>query len=169
MNLDSIELRLLALLQENADLSNADLAEHVGLSAAAVHKRVQRLRRKGYISRKVSILDKDALGLDLLCYLHLKFKHNIRPDNMSKLSRIAQSYPEILECHTLSGTYDAVMKILVKDHNGLKHLIHSISKDQDIISNTYTSIILEEIKSTTMLPLTHLVQPNEDDKDESGD
>jgi len=157
--MDDIERKLLALLQENAELSNAELGERVGLSTAGVHRRIRRLREKGYIEGVVARLNKARLGLDLLCYLHIIFKNNMNPDNMRELARAIGDRPEVLECYTLTGSDDALMKVLVRDHSALKALLVHISKSQDVIQHVTTSIALDELKETAALPLDRIATP----------
>jgi len=157
--MDAIEHKLLGFLQQDAGLSNAELARRVGLSTAGVHKRIKRLRQRGYIEGSVTRLSKAALGLDLLCYLLITFKENMHPANMDRLKAAVADRPEVLECYMLTGQNDAIMKVLVKDHSALKRLLVDLSKRQDVIGRTSTCIVLDKLKETSCLPLTHLVEP----------
>lgn len=150
--MDAIDAKLLSALQENADVSNRELAEVVGLSAGGVHKRRQRLRQHGYIKKICAILDRERLGLDLLCFLSIKFKDNMRPDNMTQLQQAVNKLPGIVECYTTTGIDDAILKTIVKDHNMLKQLLKSLAESQNVIERVVTSIALEEVKNTSSLP-----------------
>ena len=152
-SLDDIDKEILANMQLNCQISNAELAKKVSLSAAGVHKRVKKLRADGYFRQDVSLLNRDALGLDLLCFLKLSFKQNLNPYNYEKLRDALNDLPEVLECHALTGSVDAILKVLVKDHASLKDFLQRFSESQDCIAHVQTSIVLEEIKATTSLPL----------------
>ena len=154
--MDAIERSLLAILQRDAGLSNAELARRVGLSTAGVHKRIRRLQERGYIEGTVAKLSKEALGLDLLCYLLITLKENMNPANMDRLKRAIADQPEILECYMVTGGNDAIMKVLVKDHSALKRLIVDLSENQNVIGRTNTCIVLDRLKETSCLPLSHL-------------
>ena len=154
--MDAIERKLLAALQEDASLSNAELAQQVGLSTAGVHKRIKRLQERGYIEGTVAKLNKEALGRDLLCYVHISFKENMNPENMGRLRRAIEDQPEVLECYMLTGANDAIMKVLVNDRSALKELIMNLSERQDVIGRTNTCIVLDKLKETSSLPLSHL-------------
>jgi Lrp/AsnC family leucine-responsive transcriptional regulator len=151
--LDATDAILLAELQRNADRTSRDLGETVGLSAGAVHKRVKRLKAQGYINRTAALLDREKLGLDLLCFLLIRFKNNMGPDNMERLQRAVEGLPEVLECFTVSGANDAIIKAAVSDHNALKRLLRELAQAQDVIDRIETELALEALKSSTELPV----------------
>ncbi len=153
ISLDAIDKEILANMQVDCQISNAELAKKVNLSAAGVHKRLKKLRSDGYFKQDASLLNRDALGLDLLCFLKLSFKQNLNPYNYKELRAVLKGFPEILECHALTGSDDAILKVLVKDHANLKDFLLRFSESQDCIAHVQTSIVLEEIKATTCLPL----------------
>ena len=150
---DAVDARLLGLLQVNSQRTNVELAREVGLSAAAVHKRMRRLRDEGVIERYTVILNRRALDLKLLCFIEVRFRDNMRPDNRSQLSRALARFPEVLECFTLTGNNDAIMKVLVRDQEHLKDFVQALAESQEVIDRIYTSLVLDEYKSTTAVPL----------------
>lgn len=152
-HLDDVDAQLLALLQENSLRTHVELAQAVGLSSAAVHKRLKRLRDDGSIERYTVILNRHALGLKLLCFIELRFKHNMGPANRDSLSKALSRFPEVLECFTLTGDDDAIMKVLVRDQEHLKEFVQRLAEAQEVIDRIRTSLVLEEYKSTTALPL----------------
>jgi Lrp/AsnC family leucine-responsive transcriptional regulator len=154
LTLDAIDRALLEALQRDNQRSNADLAASVGLSAAAVHKRIRKLREQGYVQHDVALLDRHRLGLDLLCFLKIAFKQNLSPANYQELRDALGFMPEALECYALTGSVDAIVKVLVPDHVGLKNFLQRLSEAQDLIAHVDTSIVLEDIKATTSLPLS---------------
>jgi DNA-binding Lrp family transcriptional regulator len=152
-HLDDIDRRLLTLLQENADQSHADLAASVGLSAAGVHKRLKHLRQDGYVRKVTAVLDRSKLGLDLMCFLKATFRSNLQPENLADLQRCIRDLPEILECYTVTGSSDALIKIAVTDHIALRDFLQRLSAGQQVIERVETCIVLEEFKEGTELPL----------------
>lgn len=152
-HLDDIDRTLLALLQEDADQSHADLAMKVGLSAAGVHKRLKHLRQDGYVRKVTAVLDRSKLGLDLMCFLKATFRSNLQPDNLADLQRCIRDLPEILECYTVTGSSDALIKIAVTDHIALRDFLQRLSAGQQVIERVETCIVLEEFKEGTELPL----------------
>ena len=152
-DLDPTDLRLLDALQGNNQLSNAELAERVELSGASVHKRIKKLREQGFIAKDTAVLDRKRLGLDLLCLLQLQFKENMKPENTIALRQALATLPEVLECYTLTGTNDAILKVVVHNQGSLKEFMERLAASQNVIEKAYTAIVLEEIKATTELPL----------------
>ncbi|WP_245872675.1 Lrp/AsnC family transcriptional regulator [Deinococcus planocerae] len=151
--LDEIDRTLLALLQEDASLSHVDLARQVGLSAPGVHKRLKHLRQGGYIKKVAAVLDRARLGLDLLCFLKVTFRSNLRPENVAELQRCIQELPEVLECYTVTGSSDAILKIAVTDHFALRDFLRRLAEGQQVIERAETCIVLEEFKEGAELPL----------------
>lgn len=151
--MDEVDKHLLLLLQQNALVSHADMAKRVGLSVTGVHKRLKRLKQEGVIKKNVVVLDRSKLGIDLMCFLKVAFKNNVQASNLSSLETAVRALPEVLECYTLTGTDDAILKIAVRDHVALREFLLRFSQSQDIIGKVETCIVLEEIKEGTFLPL----------------
>ena len=159
-HLDDIDRTLLHLLQEDADQSHADLAARVGLSAAGVHKRLKHLRQAGYVKKVTAVLDRSKLGLDLMCFLKATFRSNLQPENLADLQRCIQDLPEILECYTVTGSSDALIKIAVTDHVALRDFLRRLSAQQQVIDRIETCIVLEEFKEGSELPLGRSADPS---------
>lgn len=144
--MDDMDTHLLRLLQHNADTSHAELGRQVGLSATGVHKRLRRLREDGVIKRTAIVLDRAKLGLDLMCFLKVNFKNNLASPNLDELHGAVSALPEVLECYTLTGTNDAIVKVAVRDHVALREFLQRFSEAQSIIERVETCIVLEEIR-----------------------
>ncbi len=153
MMLDDLDLKLLTLLQEDAETSHANLADAVGLSVTGIHKRLKRLRQEGIIKKVITVLDRNQLGLDLMCFLNVTYKDNVRASNITEMRRAVAKLPEVLECYSLTGTSDAVIKIVVRDHTHLREFLKQLSKVQKVIGRIETCIVLEEFKEGASLPL----------------
>ncbi len=151
--MDEVDRQLLSLLQLNAETSHAELATTVGLSVTGIHKRLKRLKQDGLIKKMVAVLDRSKLGLDLMCFLKVTFKNNLQAPNLPSLEEAVKGLPEVLECYTLTGTDDAILKIAVPDHVALREFLLRFSQSQNIIDRVETCIVLEEIKEGTLLPL----------------
>ena len=151
--MDDIDRQLLALLQHDASTSHGELGERVGLSAAGVHKRLRRLRENGVIKRTTVVLDRQKLGLDLLCFLKMNFKNNLSAPNLEELERAMLALPEVLECYTLTGTSDAILKVAVRDHVALREFLLRFSQSQAVIDRVETCIVLEEIREGLDYPV----------------
>ena len=151
--MDDTDRILLQEVQRRADRSNRELGEQVGLTAGAVHKRLKRLREAGYIRTTAALVDRDRVGLDLLCFLRVRFRANMMPGNVAVLREALAGIPDVLECYTTTGADDALLKVVVRDHDALKALLERIARSQDVIERTTTALALEEIKNVHELPI----------------
>ncbi|MGP7818086.1 Lrp/AsnC family transcriptional regulator [Niallia sp. 01092] len=148
--LDNVDIQLLDLLQKQAELSNIELAKRVNLSPPAIHSRIKRLEKEGFIKRKVAILDHEKLGFDLSCFVFISVNMH-QAEKLEALEKALESMPEILECHALTGEYDFLIKVVNKDRKELEMFGRKLYELG--ITKIQTSLSLREIKSTTVLPI----------------
>src|SRR5699024_4192225 len=150
--LDDIERLLLKTIQNNASLSNVELAKKVNLSPPATHGRMKRLEQEGYIKHYVIILNLENICLDLLCFIYVKTSiHQTVELEAYEAAIVAMS--EVLECHHSTGEYNFLLKVVLKDSSDLKNFIGNKLSSHGSISGIQTSLSYEEVKSTTALPL----------------
>lgn len=150
--LDDRDWRLLALLQDDARVTSAELARKVNLSAPGLQKRLKKLEQRGVIRRYVTLLDREAVGLDLLCFVNVSLAHH-RPDSAERFRDEMKVMPEVLECHYLTGEFDYVMKVVVANHTELERFLFEKLMRVEGVDRVRTSIVLNEIKVSTALPL----------------
>lgn len=148
--LDNVDIRILDLLQKDAQLSNLELSKRVSLSAPAVHARIKRLASEGYIKKQVAILNHEKLGFDLLCFVFISTNMH-QAEKLALLEETLESMKEVLECHCLSGEYDYLLKVACKDRKGLEIFIRKLNELG--ITKIQTSLALREIKDSTVLPI----------------
>lgn len=148
--LDNVDLQLLDILQREVQLSNAELARRVNLSPPATHTRVKRLENEGYIDQQVAILNQEKLGFDLLCYVFMSTNIH-QAKELEELENSLKTMTEILECHCLTGAYDYLIKVVIRDRKELDLFIRKLNKLG--ISRIQTNLSLREIKSSTILPI----------------
>lgn len=149
-DLDAIDRRLLAILQVDATISIAELAERVGLSQTPCWKRLKRLQDTGVIVARVALLDREALDLPLVVFVSVK----TRQHDAAWLETIkkAAALPEVVEFYRMSGEIDYLLKVLVKDiaaYDRFYQRLIAITPLDDVSS----SFAMEQIKFTTALPL----------------
>ena len=150
--LDELDRRILGLLQVDASISSAELARRVELSAPGLQKRLRKLRDGGVIKGQVAILNREAVDLDLLCFVHVTLAHH-QPDGVSGFRRAVQEMPEVLECHHLTGEFDYLLKVVAANHRELERfLVHRLTPTPGV-DRIRTSIVLNEIKASTALPV----------------
>ncbi|RST70819.1 Lrp/AsnC family transcriptional regulator [Siminovitchia acidinfaciens] len=150
---DEIDRKLLNTLQKDATISNVELARRVNLSPPATHTRIKRLEREGVIEQYVTLLNKEKLGFDLICFIFLKATSHQKREN-EQIQKAILEMPEILECHSITGEYDYFIKAVIKNSKDLKNFVAIKLSSLPGISGIYTSISYEELKSTTNLPIT---------------
>ncbi|MEH6891207.1 Lrp/AsnC family transcriptional regulator [Bacillus sp. JJ864] len=148
--LDNLDVQILNVLQQEGQLSNAEVARRVNLSPPATHARVKRLENEGFINRQVAILNQEKLGFDLLCFIFVSTNIH-QAEKLEVLEKAMREMPEVLECHCLTGEYDYILKVVHRDRNELEQFIRKLNMLG--ITRIQTSLALREIKYSTVLPL----------------
>ena len=150
--LDDLDRRLLIQLQGRARASTAALARQFKLSAPGLQKRLRKLEDRKVIRQYATIVSREAVGLDLLCFVHVMLAHH-RPNSVKRFPDRIQRMPEVLECHFLTGEFDYLMKIVVRDHAHLEKFLFEKLMKVDGVDRIRTSIVVKEVKTSTALPL----------------
>lgn len=152
MKLDKTDLKILAALQQDARISNQKLAAAIGLSPTPCWRRVKRLEESGLISRYVTLLDAEAAGLPVTAYLHVSLD-NHHPDTVAAFDRMVQERGEVLECYSMSGEYDYLLKVAARSMSDYESFMsHHLLQEADV-QTANTSFVLKRIKYTTAIPL----------------
>lgn len=152
INLDEIDQALLRILQTDARISNADLARQVSLSPPAVHARMRRLQELGVIRNTVALLDREALGFEMLCLINIRMERHQRPD-IERLRAAVGQMPEVLECYHVTGEFDYQLKVVVRNRKELERFVMDRLSTIPGIGHIRTSLVFSEIKATTALPI----------------
>ena len=150
--LDQYEKRILRLLQEDASLSNAEIAEKVGLSASPCWRRIDRLEREGFIKRRVAILDRRKVGLNAQIFAQVKLNAHGRA-NLDEFAAAIRDLPEVLECYVLMGSVDFLLRIVAPDIEAYEKLFFNRLSQLPGVQEVNSTVALSEIKATTALPL----------------
>lgn len=150
--LDPYEKRILRLLQEDASLSNAEIAERIGLSASPCWRRIDRLEREGFIKRRVAILDRRKVGLNAQIFAQVKLNAHGRA-NLDEFAAAIRDLPEVLECYVLMGSVDFLLRIVAPDIEAYEKLFFNRLSQLPGVQEVNSIVALSEIKSTTALPL----------------
>ena len=152
MHLDELDQRILDELQSDARVANAELARRLNLSPPAVHARVKRLEERGILRGYVALLDREQLGFDMLCFIQISLQlHQV--EQVSHFRATIQQIPEVLECHHVTGEYDYLLKIVVRNRQELERLIMKKLTPIPGVARIHTSLVFSEIKASTELPL----------------
>lgn len=150
MILDEIDQAILRILQSDARISNADLARQVTLSPPAVHARMRRLQELGVIRSYVTLLDREALGYEMLCLISIRMERHQRPD-IERVRAAVGQMPEVLECYHLTGEFDYQLKVIVHNRKELERFVVDKLATIPGIGHIRTSLVFSEIKATTDL------------------
>ena len=150
--LDATDYAILKLVQEDSSRTQLDLAHRVDLSLSGLKKRLRRLQACGVIKRRVTLLNPDALNLNLLCFVQVVLGHH-QPEAARQFCDMVRELPEVLECHALTGEHDYLLRVVARDNRHLQRLLANQLAASPGVDRLLTSIALDEIKSTTVLPL----------------
>ncbi|MFC4308754.1 Lrp/AsnC family transcriptional regulator [Steroidobacter flavus] len=150
--LDTIDLKILNLMQQDASLSTAELAERVGLSQSPCWRRIQRMREEGYIKAQVVIVDRLKLGYHMQMFAQVKMTR-LSESERADFVRQIQGIPEILECYTVFGEMDVMLKIIAPDVMWYQEFIFSTLLKLPGVQDVRSIVTLVEMKSTTAVPL----------------
>jgi DNA-binding Lrp family transcriptional regulator len=150
--LDSLDRQLLAHLQQDARLPTAELARRLDLSGPGLQKRLRKLETYGVIRGYSTVVNREAVGLDLLCFIHVTLAHH-RPNSVKQFPEKIKNMPEVLECHFLTGEFDYLLKVVVANHDHLQKFLFGKLMKAGGVDRTRTSIVVKEVKTSTSLPL----------------
>ena len=150
--LDKKDRKLLGYLQENARISNAELARRIGLSPPGLQKRLRRLQENGIIERFVTLINREALGYDMLCVIQVTMRRH-EPQAIDRFRILVQDMPEVLECYSVTGEFDYYLKIAVRNHRHLERFLMDVLTPIPGMDTIRTSLVLRRIKETTAISL----------------
>lgn len=149
---DDIDRRILAILQQDASLSAAEVAAQVGMSTTTCWRRIQQLEQAGVIRGRVAVLDRAALGLDVMVFVQVRLSTQGR-DALAQFDRAIRDRPEVLDCYTLTGEWDFVLRIVTRDMKEYEaFFLDHLSKIPNVQS-VNSSIAVTVVKESTALPL----------------
>jgi len=148
--IDNIDRQIVTLLQTDARLSNAALAEKVGLTTSTVHERVKKLEKRGIIKGYVAVADAEALGKPMTAFIRLTVGADSTDYIESKKSvlTVCRDEPDVLECHAVAGEDCYILKVRAASPGDLENLIERIRSNARV-SRTTTNIVFSTLKETT--------------------
>ena len=149
--LDKTDIQLLDALQRDATLSMAQLGEVVGLSPTPCWKRVKRLQDEAYITSRLAILDRKKLGLPVTVFVSVRTTQHDETW-LARFAAIVTAMPEVMEFHRMSGDVDYMLKVVASSIDGYDRFYKKLIR-QVGLSGVSSAFSMEQIKSTTVLPL----------------
>jgi len=150
--LSSYDVKILEQLQRNAEQSTAELAEKVGLSQSPCWRRLQRLKEDGYIKSQVALLDRHKLGYELVIFSTFKMQ-TLTEEKRNEFMRKIELTPEIIECHTVFGEMDILVKVIAPSMSWYQSFIFNTLMKLPGVADIRSTVTLAEIKNTTQVPV----------------
>ena len=149
--MDAIDRKILAVLQQDASLSVAEIGQRVGLSSTPCWKRIQRLEADGVILKRVALVDADKIGLGISVFVSVETNDH-SGEWLNRFAKEVGAMPEVMEFYRMAGDVDYMLRVVVRDIQGYdafyKRLIAAIP-----LKNVTSRFAMEKIKSTTALPI----------------
>jgi Lrp/AsnC family transcriptional regulator len=149
--MDATDRKILAILQDDASLSVAEIGSRVGLSSTPCWKRIQRLEADGVLLKRVALIDQDKLGLGVTVFVSIETGDHSQ-DWLDRFAHVVGSMPEVMEFYRMAGDVDYMLRVVVTDIAGYdafyKRMIAAVP-----LKNVTSRFAMEKIKSTTALPI----------------
>ncbi len=155
--LDAIDARILSELQQDARLTNIDLASRVGLSPSPCLARVRTLEDAGIINRYVALLDPLTIGLNVSVFIQIKLEKQSELA-LQRFQTAVHNYPEVMECYLMTGDADYLLRVIVSDIQALQDFIVNRLSKIPGVANIKSSFALMQVKYKTAFPLDHHVR-----------
>jgi len=156
--LDAIDARILDLVQHDAGLSVAEIAERVGLSSSPCWRRIKRLEDVGIVQRRVTLLDREKLGLDFEVYCTVKLSLPTK-ENLETFEQAVNRWPEVVQCATVTGAADYELRIVTRDMHAFDEFLREKLLSLGLVSEVESRIVIRNVKNSTAVPLG-LVSPH---------
>ncbi len=150
--LDATDRRILAALQKEGRITNAELSDRVNLSPSACHRRVQRLEEDGFIAAYVALVDARKLGKPTTVYVEITLESQAE-DLLDAFEREVARVPDILECHLMAGSADYLIKIVAEDTEDFARIHRRFLSRLPGVRQMQSSFALREVVRTTALPV----------------
>ena len=150
--LDQVDFQILDILQKEGRISNAELARRIARSQPATHARLKRLEQSGLIRSYMALLDREMLGFEILCFVHVTLEKH-QPDQVKNFHASVAQMPEVTECYHVTGDYDYLLKVVMRHRREMEEfLVDKLSRVSGV-GRVHTSVVLREVKETYALPI----------------
>ena len=146
------DIKILEMLQTDANRSSTDIAERLNMSQSPCWRRIHRLETSGVIEKKVSIVNREKLGIDLVAFTTVNLRETGRK-NLEKFEAGVLQFDEVIECYTMTGAWDYMLKIVVRDIRHYEAFVRNKLLELAMIGEVHSHLAVTEIKNTTVLPL----------------
>lgn len=154
-NLDKIDRQILEALQDDACISNLQLAEKICLSPSPCSRRVKILEEEGYIRSRVTLLNPDKIGLSVSVFIQVTLNHQAK-NNLLDFERVVSEWPEVMECYLMTGDFDYLIRVVVPDLTVYQQFLDARLTPLEGIDNIRSSFSLKRVRYKTNMPLNHI-------------
>lgn len=152
MILDSTDKKLLLLLQSDAKQTTKELSLKLNLSVTAVYERIKKLERENIIEKYVAIINKTKIDKSFVVFCHIKLIQHTK-EFIAKFESQVIQLNEVLECHHVSGDYDYILKIIVKDMEAYREFLVTKLTTLNHIGSTHSTFMISEVKNTIVMDI----------------
>ena len=152
LNLARQDVDILKLLQQDATLSTASIAERINLSQSPCWRRINRLEQEGLIKGRVALLDRNALGMEVVVFATINLT-SVGRQNLLEFEREILGHDEVVECYTMTGIWDYMLKIITRDIRHYEDFVRNTLTASPSIRELHSHMAVTEIKNVTQLPL----------------
>lgn len=150
MIFDAIDKKLLEFLQQDSKQTSKELSNKLNLSVTAVYERIKKLEKEGFINGYVAIVNKDKVEKDFVVFCHIKLVQHSQ-DYVFKFEKEVANLNEVLECYHISGDYDYLLKVLVKDIAAFREFMVKKLTTINHIGSTHSMFVINEVKHSTVI------------------
>ena len=150
--LDAGDIRILRILQEDASLAIAEIAQRAGMSQTPCWRRIKRMKDAGVIRQIAAIVEREAVGLGFTSYTFVKLGLPSQ-ENMAAFDRLVRDWPEVVACERITGAVDYLIKVVSRDMKTYDAFLRTKLLDGNLVSDVQSHIVVSNIKDNTSLPL----------------
>ena len=148
--MDTIDKKLLTLLQQDSKKTTKELSLKLNLSVTAVYERIKKLEREGIIAKYIALLDRTKIDKSFMVFCHIKLVQHTK-EFLTKFEQEVIRLEEVLECFHVSGDYDYILKIYVKDMEAYREFLVTKLTTLEHIGSTHSTFMISEVKNTTVI------------------
>ena len=146
------DVEILKILQKDATIATASIADKINLSQSPCWRRINRLEEAGLIRKRVALLDRAALGMDVVVFATINLTSTGR-QNLLIFEQDIVRHPEVMECYTMTGIWDYMLKIVTRDIRHYEEFVRNTLTVSPAIRELHSHVAVTEIKNSTELPI----------------
>ena len=152
MKMDTVDHRLLEMLQKDSKQTNKELSNKLNLSVTAIYERIKKLEKTGVIYKYVALIRKEKVNKGFVAFCHVKLVQHSQ-EYVVKFEREVTNLNEVLECYHISGDYDYLLKVLVEDMEAFREFMVEKLTTINHIGSTHSMFMINEVKHTTAISI----------------